>query len=98
MTAMAQLGERLRRLEDLDEIRRLQQAYRAAIDNRDFAGYAALFTDDGEWVGAIGVETGPAAIQAMLDRTMHHAVGDNFHVIANQVVVLDGDHPDQARP
>ena len=53
---MPELVDRIRRLEHLDEIRRLQFAYRSALDNRDFAGYAALFAPDGEWIRRSGAE------------------------------------------
>ncbi len=91
MAETASTADRIRRLEDLDEIRALQQAYRRTLDNRDFAGYAALFTEDAEWSGSYGTERGPAAILAMLERTQHDPVGDNYHFLANQVIDVDGD-------
>ncbi len=82
---------RLRRLEDVEAIRRLQLVYRERLDAGDYAGFAALFTEDGEWQGASGRERGPAAIQAMLERGQIPGVGSEFHLAANQVIEVDGD-------
>ncbi len=86
---------RLRRLEDLEEIRALIAEYRKQLDRRDFAAYAALFTRDGEFVGNLGRATTPAGIQAMLEANL----GPNpeppgptqYHLVANTQIELDGD-------
>jgi ketosteroid isomerase-like protein len=59
-------AERLRRLEDAEQIRQLNLAYRRLLDARDLDGYGRLFADDGEWLGGTGYGQGPAGITAML--------------------------------
>jgi uncharacterized protein (TIGR02246 family) len=88
---MDRLEARLRQLEDVEEIRRLQLEYRRCLDGGDFQGFAALFTEDGEWEGGNGHERGPNAIRAMLERTQSAANRDQVHLIANQVVLPNGD-------
>ena len=59
-------AERLRRLEDAEQIRQLNLAYRRHLDRRDLDAYGRLFADDGEWLGGTGYGQGPAGITAML--------------------------------
>jgi uncharacterized protein (TIGR02246 family) len=96
MTApMSSLGDRLRVLEDRDEIRRLLVAYAATLDARDLKAYAALFARDGEWTGASGHGRTPDGIRAMLEE----ALGPNppapgpthRHLVANEQIEVDGD-------
>lgn len=83
---------RLRRLEDLEAIRHLLVDYGHCLDFGDFAGYGALFADEGEiLLGPIGRAKGPAAIQALMEKTMGGRSGSSYHVIANPMVKLDGD-------
>jgi len=50
--------ERLRRLEDLDEIRRVFIDYGHQLDRHDFESYTDLFTEDAELLlGPIGTVT-----------------------------------------
>src|SRR5919197_3381078 len=91
---LAALEQRLQRLEDQDQIWRLLMAYKEHLDRRDFKAYSELFTEDGEWLGNLGRATGPAEIEALLDRTMDHWSGDElktYHLIANPVIDVDGD-------
>ena len=46
----ADIEARLRRLEDLEAIRRLFAEYRRALDEKDFDKYCRLFTEDGVFV------------------------------------------------
>ena len=85
---------RLRSLEDREAIWRLLQEYRHQLDQRDFAAYARLFTDDGEWVGDLGSAKGPAEIEALLARTLEVYPDDStrtLHLVANPVIEVDGD-------
>jgi ketosteroid isomerase-like protein len=59
-------AERLRRLEDAEQIRQLNLAYRRHLDARDLDAYGLLFADDGEWLGGTGYGKTPAGITAML--------------------------------
>jgi uncharacterized protein (TIGR02246 family) len=87
--------ERLRALEDREEIHRLLMAYAAALDARDMAAYAALFARDGEWTGATGHGRTPDGIRAMLEERLAPnppAPGPTHrHLVANERVELDGD-------
>jgi uncharacterized protein (TIGR02246 family) len=87
--------DRLRELEDREAIWQLFMDYRRCLDARDFAAYAALFTDDGEWVGNLGHVQGPGEIEEMLERTLGQGFGvepgTDFHLVANPEVELDGD-------
>jgi uncharacterized protein (TIGR02246 family) len=89
------LEQRLRRLEDREEIRALMKAYAKHLDARDFAAYAALFARDGEWAGASGRARTPAKIQAMLEERIPprvEAPGEtHFHLVADPAIELDGD-------
>lgn len=86
---------RLRRLEDVAEIGELFQAYRRALDEKDFAAYAALFAADGEFVAGEMSARGPAAIQAlvegMLGSLLTTETGADLHVVANPEIAVDGD-------
>jgi 3-phenylpropionate/cinnamic acid dioxygenase small subunit len=87
-TAMA---DRLQRLEDLEEIRQLFVDYGHYLDSGDFAAYGGLFADDGEvLLGPVGRAKGPAAIEALMRRTMEGAAGSSFHIVSNPIIKLDG--------
>jgi uncharacterized protein (TIGR02246 family) len=89
-----ELAARVRRLEDLEQIWRLFMDYRHHLDQRDFAAYASLFTDDGEWLGGLGRAKGPAEIEALLERTLEVYADDSTrtrHLVDNPVIDVDGD-------
>ena len=91
-TTVAALSERLRRLEDLQEIQQLFFDYGHHLDHGDFAAYAALFAERGELLlGPMGRATGPAEIQALMERTLDGRIGDTYHVISSPIVDLAGD-------
>ncbi len=80
---------RLRRLEDLEEIRQLFVDYGHLLDLGDYAAYAQLFAEDGElMLGPLGRAKGPQEIEAMMVR-----VGgtSSLHLITSPIVTLDGD-------
>jgi 3-phenylpropionate/cinnamic acid dioxygenase small subunit len=86
------LEERLQRLEDREEIRALHVANADALDRRDFAAYASLFTEDGELAAQLGGASGRRSIQELLES----AIGDverpaAFHIVANPEIDVDGD-------
>jgi uncharacterized protein (TIGR02246 family) len=89
----APVEERLQRLEDESEIRTLLLDYGRFLDSRDFKSYAALFARDGEWVGGFGSVTGPANIQAFMEKNM--GTGPNrrndYHLLTNFVITVTGD-------
>jgi uncharacterized protein (TIGR02246 family) len=88
------LARRLRRLEDLEEIRRLYVDYGRHLDAGDAAAYAALFARDAKVrLGPVLRADGRAEIEraaaAMLDRTRRS--GHSVHLIGTPTVELDGD-------
>jgi len=89
------LEERVQRLEDLVAIQRLFHDYRRFLDGKEFESYSHLFAKDGQFGGAAGSGKGPAAIRelvtGMLGTFLRETRGDDFHIVANEVVDLDGD-------
>ena len=86
------LAERLRRLEDLEEIRQLFVDYGHHLDHGEFAEYAALFADEGEvLLGPVGRAKGPQAIEELMRRTIGQGSGNSYHIISNPIIRLDGD-------
>lgn len=92
---------RLRRLEAEEGIRRLLLEYKTVLDGQDFAAYAGLFTEDGEFVAGPRPVKGRAAIQALVESMpgtlLGSGPGEDFHVMANPQIELDPDDPDRAR-
>ena len=87
---------RLRRLEDVEEIRQLLLAYARRLDEADYAGYAALFTADGELDAQLGKAKGREAIVELLERRLGSGPGRTvqktaFHLVGNPDIELDGD-------
>jgi SnoaL-like domain len=100
--AAGDVAARLRRLEDLEQIRRLFMEYKVVLDRQDFAAYADLFAENGEFVAGPGVAKGRAAIREMVEAMpssglLGRAPGDDYHVIVNPLIELDADDPDRAR-
>jgi uncharacterized protein (TIGR02246 family) len=81
---------RLRRLEDLEEIRALRTAYGRRLDTKDFAALAELFTEDGELVAPLGTAKGRAAITETLVTRLEE-IPAGYHYYANTAIALDGD-------
>jgi hypothetical protein len=98
-------ADRLRRLEDLEQIRQLFVEYSRVLDKQDFVAYGALFAADGEFIATpqqgLQQAKGPAAIQALVEAMpgslLGSAPGDDFHVVINPLIELDADDPDRAR-
>ena len=88
----ASVHERLRRLEDLEEIRQLFIDYGHHLDTGDFEAYAALFADDGEvLLGPIGRAKGRPAIVALMTAIRARAKTPSHHLVTSPIVRLDGD-------
>lgn len=80
-----------RPVEDLFAIQQLFVDYGRVVDEADHAGYAALFTEQGEVdLGSHGSARGRGAIRALMERTSGPR-GSSFRIISNPRVQLDGD-------
>jgi uncharacterized protein (TIGR02246 family) len=92
---MSSLEERLRALEDREEINRLLVAYATALDARDMEAYAALFAREGEWMGGTGYGRTPEGIRSMLEEKLAPnppAPGPTHrHLVSNVAIELAGD-------
>ncbi len=91
------LEARIQRIDDRMAIEQLLMEYGRAVDNRDFAAFAALFTEDGEWKGAQGSYRGRQEIQKSMEKMFTAAAADipqgkNFHLLTNVIIDLQGDH------
>lgn len=86
---------RLQRMEDIQEIGRLLVDYGRHLDRREWADYAGLFAARGVWDGGFGAATGPAEIQAMMEKqiggTLISGAQSNFHVLTNFRIEVEGD-------
>ncbi len=90
------IEQRLQRVEDELAIRRILVDYSWTQDGRDYAGYAALFAREGEWVNGKTVKKGPEEIRKMLvDLYGAPPPGfvnkDSYHITSNIQVDIDGD-------
>jgi uncharacterized protein (TIGR02246 family) len=87
--------DRLRRLEDRAEIRRLIQDYRRQLDVRDLTAYGLLFAADGEWLGGTGYGKSPAGITTMLEERLPGNTSDSgqssWHLVTEPEIALHGD-------
>jgi uncharacterized protein (TIGR02246 family) len=86
---------RLQELADREEIRQIFVHYAGYLDAGDHAGYAGLFARDGVLVAQLGEALGPAAIEALLDKSLGPQVRGHLppaiHVMNNQQIDVDGD-------
>jgi len=89
------IEQRLQRVEDELAIRRVLVDYAATQDARDYAGYAALFASDGEWVNGNRVYKGRDAIVKMLvglygTPPPGFVNSESYHIVTNfQIDVQD---------
>jgi hypothetical protein len=80
---------RLRRLEDLEEIRQLFVDYGYLLDLGDYAAYAQLFAEEGELLlGPLGRAKGRRQIETMMARI---GGAGSLHLITSPIVTLDRD-------
>ncbi len=98
---MASLEDRIKRLEDIEEIKILLIDYGRHLDRMDLKAYSQLFARDGEWSGGLGSARTPEGIREMLEKAIGAAraaagpgpprrVGQN-HVMSNMRIEVDGD-------
>jgi uncharacterized protein (TIGR02246 family) len=99
--AMAQASgltveQRLQRVEDQLAIQRVLVEYSARQDARDYAGYAALFAKEGEWVNGKNSYKGREAIQKMLVNLYGpppagYVNNESYHISSNYQIDVNGD-------
>ena len=99
--AMAQANgptveQRLQRVEDELAIGRVLVEYSARQDARDYAGYAALFAKNGEWVNGKNVYKGREAILKMLvdlygAPPAGYVNNESYHITTNPQIDVNGD-------
>jgi uncharacterized protein (TIGR02246 family) len=92
----ASIEQRLQRVEDELAIRRVLVEYSATQDAKDYAGYAALFAKEGEWVNGNTVHKGRAAIHKMLvdlygTPPEGYVNAESYHISSNPQIDIDGD-------
>lgn len=90
------IEQRLRRVEDELAIRRVLVDYSARQDARDYAGYAALFAKNGEWVNGKNAYKGREAILKMLvdlygTPPPGYVNNDSYHITTNFQIDVNGD-------
>jgi len=88
--------QRLRRVEDELAIQRVLVEYSARQDARDYAGYAALFAKEGEWVNGKNSYKGRDAIQKMLVNLYGppppgYVNNESYHISSNFQIDVSGD-------
>jgi uncharacterized protein (TIGR02246 family) len=92
---MSDIERRLQRLEDQAAIFQLFMDYRKCLDTKDFSGYAALFSEHGEFLAQDLRATGRAAIEELVDgmrgSLLTDEAGDDLHIVANPEITVDGD-------
>ena len=78
---------------DRAAIHNLLMAYGSTLDLRDFDGFTALWTEDGNYNGTPGPQTGEA-MRKVFAANASNAREPNFHIFFNEVITFEG--PDNA--
>jgi ketosteroid isomerase-like protein len=89
---MKTLEERIRKLEDIDEIKQLKARYAAACDNNyDADTITVMFTEDGVFdAGELGKAEGREELRAFF-RRVPESTSFALHYILNAIIEVDGD-------
>lgn len=88
---IAALEARLRRLEDIEAIRRLKYSYCYHYDRGDFEGFMACFAQDCRVELGLGRRaSGRAEVEAMFRRS-HTMLQFSSHMVANPLIDVEGD-------
>jgi uncharacterized protein (TIGR02246 family) len=93
-TGLRALTERLRRLEDLEEIRQLYIEYGRRLDGGDAAGYAALFARDAKLrLGPVMRGDSRAEIEQAVTGLLKsmESADRSVHVIGTPAIEIEGD-------
>jgi hypothetical protein len=94
------LAQRLLRMEDVEEIKKLKARYVAACDggwagtqSHDKEKILALFTEDCVWDGGVyGKREGRAALRAYYDQNSASDAPLAYHLLTNPIIDVNGDH------
>ncbi|MGH8679822.1 MAG: nuclear transport factor 2 family protein [Burkholderiales bacterium] len=92
MTAITELEERLRRLEDLEAIRALKARYLSCCDRKDPQGVRACFADGPVHIdyGVVGTfETADALVQVFTEIGCHEHMIEMHHGVNPQIEILE---------
>jgi hypothetical protein len=81
----------VRELRDRTAVHDVLLAYGRLIDERDFAGFGALFTADGTYGNSTGPEAIAAGMAANFKANPFGFRDPNFHVFFNERIQLHGD-------
>ena len=89
----ASLAAKVQRLEDEEEIRNVLVSYGRNLDAHDFGAYSRLFAKEGEWVGGFGSVKGPAAIEALMVKSIGTPgkPSSTYHLLTNFLIDVHGD-------
>lgn len=90
------IEQRLQRVEDELAIQRVLVEYSARQDARDYAGYAALFAKNGEWVNGKNAYKGREAIHKMLvdlygTPPPGYVNNESYHISSNFQIEVHGE-------
>jgi 3-phenylpropionate/cinnamic acid dioxygenase small subunit len=92
VTNASSLEQRLRRLEDLEEINQVLVDYGEFLDQRDLESFGALWTEDAEFEMSTGrVASGRGPICEMLADVMARSPRAAMHLETNSRITIDGD-------
>lgn len=87
---MSDLDARIRRLEDIEAIRRLDARYCRVLDDGDWEALAALFTEDGEFVG-LHPARGRAGLIAFFSGLAANGLTAFWHFVTSMEIEVEGD-------
>lgn len=90
------LARRIRRLEDIEAIRRLVSLYGLAMDNRDPALVAQVFAEDGEFQWEHG-SVQASGREAIVEMFRGRFARISFHVTHDHMIEIDDNNPHAAR-
>jgi hypothetical protein len=89
---MAQLEQRLTRLEDLEAIKQLKARYCAIADeDHNPDKITTLFVADGIWEGGFGTAQGHEAIRQLFQRAQQR-FSFSHHMVMNPIIEVAGNH------
>jgi uncharacterized protein (TIGR02246 family) len=91
--AQPTVEQRLRALEDKEEIRTLLLDYGRTLDARDLKAYSELFARDGEWIGGFGKVKGRAELLEFMKKNVGTPpnTGKTYHLLTNFFIEVHGD-------